>query len=155
MSVRIPMRIASFEDTQPKRSTELDGKERLRGKRILLAEDNDLNAEIAIALLEEEGLLIDRAADGVQCVEKIEKCPEGYYSMILMDIQMPALDGYQATEKIRKLQNKEKAEIPIVAMTANAFSEDRTKALKVGMNDHVAKPIDMDILITTMMKYIR
>ena len=126
----------------------------LKGKRILLAEDNDLNAEIAITLLEEEGLLVDRAVDGVQCFEKIKKYPEKYYSLILMDIQMPRLDGYQATEKIRKLQDEEKAGIPIIAMTANAFSEDKTKALSVGMNEHVAKPIDMDILITTMLKYM-
>lgn len=155
VSFQIPTRIATFEETQPKRSVEADEKERLRGKRILLAEDNDLNAEIAIALLEEEGVHVDRAADGVQCMEKLERCPDGYYSMILMDIQMPNLDGYQATEKIRRLQNPKKAEIPIIAMTANAFSEDRAVALSVGMNDHVAKPIDMNILIAMMLKYLK
>ena len=155
VSVRIPVRIATFEETQPKHSVESDEKERLRGKRILLAEDNDLNAEIAIALLEEEGLQIDRAVDGVQCIEKLERCPAGYYSLILMDIQMPNLDGYQATEKIRRLHDSEKAGIPIIAMTANAFSEDKAKAVSVGMNAHVAKPIDMNILIATMLKYIR
>lgn len=154
ISVKIPMRIASFEDTQPKRSTESNTKERLSGKRILLAEDNDLNAEIAMALLEEEGIQVERAVDGVQCVEKIERCPDGYYAMILMDIQMPALDGYQATEKIRNLQDKAKANIPIIAMTANAFSEDKAMAIRMGMNDHVAKPIDMDVLIATMLKYL-
>ena len=155
VSFQIPTRIATFEETQPKRSVEADEKERLRGKRILLAEDNDLNAEIAMALLEEEGVQVDRAVDGVQCMEKLERCPDGYYSMILMDIQMPNLDGYQATEKIRRLQNPKKAEIPIIAMTANAFSEDRTVALSVGMNDHVAKPIDMNILIAMMLKYLK
>ncbi len=154
VSVRTPMRIASFEDTQPKHSTESNAKERLLGKRILLAEDNDLNAEIAMELLGEEGVQVDRAIDGVHCVEKIEQCPDGYYSMILMDIQMPNLDGYQTTQKIRKLQDKAKANIPIVAMTANAFSEDKAKALDAGMNDHVAKPIDMNILIETMLKYL-
>ena len=126
----------------------------LEGKRILLAEDNDLNAEIAITLLEEEGLLVDRAVDGVQCFEKIEKSPKEYYSLILMDIQMPKLDGYQATVKIRRMQDREKANIPIIAMTANAFSEDKEKAFSAGMNDHVAKPIDMNILIATILKYI-
>ena len=154
VSVKIPVRVASFEETQPKHSTESAGKDTLYGKRILLAEDNDLNAEIAMELLREEGLQADRAVDGVHCVERIEKCPDGYYSLILMDIQMPNLDGYQATEKIRKLQDKEKAGIPIIAMTANAFSEDRAKALAAGMNDHVAKPVDMDILIAAMLKYL-
>lgn len=154
VSFRIPVRIASFEDTQPKRATIAGEKTRLRGRRILLAEDNDLNAEIACAMLEEQGLLVDRAADGVQCVEKLEKCPEGFYDLILMDIQMPAMDGYQATQKIRSLENPKKAQIPIIAMTANAFSEDRAKALEMGMNDHVAKPFDMDVLVAAMLKYI-
>ncbi len=154
VSIKIPVRIATFEETQPKRLTASDEKERLHGKRILLAEDNDLNAEIAMALLQEEGLQVERVADGVQCVERVERCPEKYYAMVLMDVQMPALDGYQATEKIRKLQNKEKANIPIIAMTANAFSEDKIKAISVGMNDHVAKPIDMNALIATMLKYL-
>lgn len=126
----------------------------LVGKRILLAEDNDLNAEIAMTLLEEEGMQIDRAVDGVQCFEKIAKSPERYYALVLMDIQMPRLDGYQAAAKIRKMQNREKANIPIIAMTANAFSEDKAKALRAGMNDHVAKPIDIEILMETMKKYI-
>ena len=137
-------------------STVCEKKERsaLIGKRILLAEDNDLNAEIAITLLEEEGMLVDRVVDGVECFEKVEKCPKGYYALILMDIQMPRLDGYLATTKIRKLQDEEKANIPIIAMTANAFSEDKVTAISVGMNDHVAKPIDLDILIATMLKYV-
>ena len=154
VSVRIPVRIASYEDTQPKRSTTPAGAERLRGKRILLAEDNDLNAEIAIALLEEEGLQVDRAVDGVQCVEKMERCDPDCYALILMDVQMPFLDGYQATKKIRLLQDKKKANIPIIAMTANAFSEDKARALETGMNDHVAKPIDMDILVGALLKYL-
>ena len=154
VSVRIPVRIASYEDTQPKRSTTPAGAERLRGKRILLAEDNDLNAEIAIALLEEEGLQVDRAVDGVQCVEKMERCAPDCYALILMDVQMPFLDGYQATKKIRLLQDKKKANIPIIAMTANAFSEDKARALETGMNDHVAKPIDMDILVGALLKYL-
>ena len=154
VSVRIPLRIATLDDTQPKHSTILSDRERLRGKYLLLAEDNDLNAEIAIALLTEEGLKVDRAVDGVQCVEKIERCEAGYYALILMDIQMPSLDGYQATKKIRSLEDPKKAQIPIIAMTANAFSEDRARALDAGMNDHVAKPIDMDLLVTTLLKYL-
>lgn len=154
VTVKIPMRIASFEDTQPKHANMFAGRERLQGKHILLAEDNDLNAEIAITLLEEEGLQIDRAKDGVECVKKLEYSKPGYYELILMDIQMPSMNGYEATEKIRKLDDKKKAKIPIIAMTANAFSEDKTRAAEVGMNDHVAKPVDMDILITTMLKYL-
>ena len=154
VSFRIPLRVASFEDTQPKRSTIAGEKTRLRGRRILLAEDNNLNAEIACAMLGELGLLVDRVADGVQCVEKLEKCPEGYYDLILMDIQMPVMDGYRATQKIRGLESPQKAHIPIIAMTANAFSEDRAKALEMGMNDHVAKPFDMDVLVAAMLKYI-
>lgn len=155
VTVKIPMRIASFEDTQPKHSNISEEKERLQGKHILLAEDNDLNAEIAITLLEEEGLQVDRAKDGVECVKKLEHSKSDYYELILMDIQMPSMNGYEATEKIRKLHDKKKAEIPIIAMTAKAFSEDKEKAAVAGMNDHVAKPVDMDILIATMLKYIR
>ena len=126
----------------------------LKGKRILLAEDNDLNAEIAVTLLEEEGMQVERVSDGVECFEKLEKCAAGYYDLILMDIQMPKLDGYQTAAKIRKLQDKEKANIPIIAMTANAFSEDKAKAIRVGMNAHVAKPIDMRVLMETMVKFV-
>lgn len=155
VTLRIPLRIASYEDTQAKPSTTGDGKEALKGKRVLLAEDNDLNAEIAIALLTEEGILVDRASDGVQCIEKLERCAPGYYALILMDVQMPNLDGCQAAEKIRKLRDREKASIPMIAMTANAFSEDKAKVLAAGMNDHVAKPIDMNVLNEVMLKYIR
>lgn len=153
-TVTLPCRLVS--ETQPSNGTTVEKKDKslLKGKRVLLAEDNDLNAEIAVSLLEEEGILVDRAVDGVQCFEKIEKCAAGYYAMILMDIQMPKLDGYLTARKIRKLRDKEKANIPIIAMTANAFSEDKAKAISVGMNDHVAKPIDMEVLLETMMKYV-
>ena len=152
--VCVPCRIASYEETQPKRAETDADTNHLSGKKILLAEDNDLNAEIAMELLSEEGLIIERVKNGVECVEKIEKMPVDYYSLILMDIQMPVLDGYTATEKIRKLNNPVKAAIPIIAMTANAFAEDKKKALEVGMNDHVAKPIDMNILIEILEKYV-
>ena len=121
----------------------------LEGKRILLAEDNELNAEIALEVLEESGFLAERAKDGEDCVKMLKEKPAGYYDLILMDIQMPCMDGYEATECIRKLKD-ERAAIPIVAMTANAFEEDKKKAFEAGMNDYVAKPIDRDRLIETI-----
>ena len=118
--------------------------ENLRGKHVLLAEDNELNAEIAITILEDMGLIIDRVEDGIQCVGRIEQMPANAYDLILMDIQMPNMDGYKATQAIRQLEDKDQANIPIVAMTANAFKEDEEMALSVGMNGHIAKPIDVD-----------
>ena len=153
--VRIPCRIATQEDTQPKTVENIGNPEDLKGIRILLAEDNDLNAEITVTLLSEVGFTVERAANGVECVEMLKDRPAGYYSIILMDIQMPVLDGYNATSNIRRMDDKAKASIPIVAMTANAFAEDREKALSVGMNDHIAKPVDMNKLIPTIMKYIK
>ena len=124
------------------------------GKRILLAEDNELNAEIAIAILSEAGLVIERAEDGIICVNKLEQNPAGTYDLILMDIQMPNMDGYQATQIIRQLPEKEKANIPIVAMTANAFEEDKKKALEKGMNGHIAKPIDVEKIETVLLNIL-
>ena len=129
--------------------------ENLRGKHVLLAEDNDLNAEIAMTVLGETGLIIERVEDGVQCVNKIEQMPSGSYDLIFMDIQMPNMDGYKATRCIRNLKDKKKAEIPIIAMTANAFEEDRKKAFDAGMDGHIAKPIDMGILISVITKCIK
>ena len=153
--VRIPCRIATQEDTQPKTVENIGNTEDLKGIRILLAEDNDLNAEITVTLLSEVGFTVERAANGVECVEMLKDRPAGYYSIILMDIQMPVLDGYNATSNIRRMDDKAKASIPIVAMTANAFAEDREKALSVGMNDHIAKPVDMNKLVPTIRKYIK
>lgn len=127
---------------------------KLRGRRILLAEDNDLNAEIAIALLGEKGLLIERAADGEECCTMLAQAPEGYYDLVLMDIQMPRMNGYEAAAKIRGMADAKKAGIPIIAMTANAFAEDRQTALDAGMNAHVAKPIDMTVLMPTILRYL-
>lgn len=127
----------------------------LRGKHILLAEDNELNAEIAIAILEETGLIIDRVEDGIQCVDRIEQMPAGTYDMILMDIQMPNMDGYEATKCIRHLQDIKKAEIPIIAMTANAFQEDAEKCIAVGMNAHLAKTLDIEKVEQTICKQVR
>lgn len=136
-------------------SEQPDVLEKLEGKRILLAEDNDLNAEIAIELLAEQKIITDRAEDGAECLDKLEKADSGYYDMILMDIQMPVMDGYDAAARIRRMKDEKKASIPIVAMTANAFAEDRQKAILMGMNDHVAKPIDMNVLLPVIAKYIR
>lgn len=153
-TIKLPCRIASYEDTQPKKESNVTDHADLIGKRILLAEDFDMNAEIAINLLEDEGLIVERAKNGVECVEMIENAPNGYYAVILMDIQMPMLDGYDATRKIRKLSVKEKAAIPIIAMTANAFTEDKKKALEIGMDDYIPKPIDMNKLIPALQKYM-
>lgn len=118
----------------------------LSGKHVLLAEDNDLNAEIAVTVLEETGIVIERVEDGIQCVNRVVQMSPGTYDLILMDIQMPNMDGYQATQCIRHLNDKKKAEIPIIAMTANAFEEDKKRAFDAGMNEHIAKPIDIEKL---------
>ena len=153
-TVTIPCRIASGDETQAKRETNPSDQKCLCGKRILLTEDNDLNAEIAVELLREEGCTVDRAKDGVECVDMLEKAANGTYQMILMDIQMSVMNGYDAAKKIRRMDDPQKAGIPIIAMTANAFSEDKQAALDVGMNDHIAKPINMNILVPTIQKYL-
>ena len=131
------------------------GSEILNGRHILLAEDNDLNAEIAEAILERAGLKIERVEDGVQCVNKVAKMPVGTYDMILMDIHMPKMDGYKATQEIRHLPDKDKACIPIIAMTASAFEEDKREAIAAGMNGHIAKPIDVNELMAILVENIR
>ena len=131
------------------------GSEILEGRNILLAEDNDLNAEIAEAILERAGLKIERVEDGIQCVNRIMEMPAGTYDMILMDIQMPKMDGYKATQAIRNLPDKDKAGIPIIAMTANAFDEDKRDALAAGMNGHIAKPIQIDKLLSLLAEIIK
>ena len=153
-AVTIPCRIASQEERQAKRDTTSSDKKSLSGTKILLAEDNDLNAEIAVELLQEEGCTVDRAKDGVECVDMLEKAANGTYQLILMDIQMPVMNGYDAAKKIRRMDDLPKADIPIIAMTANAFSEDKQAALDAGMNDHVSKPINMNILVPTIQKYL-
>ena len=153
-TVTIPCRIASQEETQAKRETGSSDKKSLSGTKILLAEDNDLNAEIAVELLQEEGCTVDRAKDGVECVDMLEKAANGTYQLILMDIQMPVMNGYDAAKKIRRMDDLPKADIPIIAMTANAFSEDKQAALDAGMNDHVSKPINRNILVPTIQKYL-
>ena len=153
-TVTIPCRIASADETQAKRETSPSDQKCLCGTRILLTEDNDLNAEIATELLQEEGCTVDRAKDGVECVDMLEKAANGTYQLILMDIQMPVMNGYDAAKKIRRMEDPQKANIPIIAMTANAFSEDKQAALDAGMNDHIAKPINMNVLVPTLRKYL-
>ena len=153
-TVTIPCRIASEDEIQAKRETGPSDQKSLFGVKILLAEDNDLNAEIAVELLQEEGCTVDRAKDGVECVDMLEKAANGTYQLILMDIQMPVMNGYDATKKIRRMDDPQKADIPIIAMTANAFSEDKQAALDAGMNDHIAKPINMNVLVPTIQKYL-
>ena len=130
------------------------GTEILKGRNILIAEDNDLNAEIAAAILERAGLKTERVENGVQCVNLITKMPAGTYDMILMDIQMPEMDGYEAARVIRQLPDRDKACIPIIAMTANAFEEDRKDAMAAGMNCHMAKPIQVDQLLSMLAEMI-
>ena len=122
----------------------------IKGKRILLVEDNELNAEIAITILEENGFKVERAEDGCKCVELFSEKPAGYYSTILMDIQMPNMDGYTASRKIRGMEREDAKAIPIIALTANAFDEDRNKAFAAGMNGHIAKPIDVGRMVRSI-----
>ena len=130
-------------------------REILKDRSILLAEDNDLNAEIAAVILERAGLKVERVEDGLQCISRITEMPAGTYDIILMDIQMPKMDGYKATQTIRNLSDQEKACIPIIAMTANAFEEDKRAAIAAGMNGHIAKPIQVDKLLSTLAEMIR
>ena len=130
-------------------------REILKNRSILLAEDNDLNAEIAAVILERAGLKVERVEDGLQCISRITEMPAGTYDIILMDIQMPKMDGYKATQTIRNLSDQEKACIPIIAMTANAFEEDKRAAIAAGMNGHIAKPIQVDKLLSILAEMIR
>ena len=149
--VILPFEIASEEevkDSYVKKEEKLYN--RSKEKRILLAEDNELNAEIAITILEENGFKVERAEDGCKCMELFSEKPTGYYSTILMDIQMPNMDGYTASRKIRGMEREDAKAIPIIALTANAFDEDRNKAFAAGMNGHIAKPIDVGRMVRTI-----
>ena len=155
MTVTLPLPLASEEQVRTyQQPVEEQLPADLKGRRILLAEDNDLNAEIAMTLLQENGLEVERAADGLLCVAALQNHPADYYDAILMDIQMPHMNGYQATQTIRSLRDLRR-NIPIIAMTANAFDEDRQKALEVGMNEHLAKPIDLDALFETLERVLK
>ena len=154
-TVDLALTLAAREEEYPAAETLAEaGREILKGRRILLAEDNELNAEIAMELLGEEGLLVEHAEDGEKCCTMLAQAPEGYYDLVLMDIQMPVMNGYEAAAKIRGMADAKKAGIPIIAMTANAFAEDRQTALDAGMNAHVAKPIDMTVLMPTILRYL-
>ena len=131
-----------------------EAKEIFHGKRLLIAEDNDLNREIEVAILEDAGFLVEEAVNGQEAVNKVKESDEGYYSGILMDIQMPVMDGYEATRNIRKLSNPELARTPIIAVSANAFDEDKEASAKAGMNAHIAKPIQLDYLFSTLDKIL-
>ena len=155
MNVVLPFELASEKQILEEKQKEKEKiSDSILGKRVLLAEDNELNAEIAMTVLKENGLKAERAANGKQCMEMLKKMPEDYYDMILMDIQMPEMDGYEATKRIRNLDDA-RADIPIVAMTANAFEEDRQKALESGMNAHVSKPVDMNMLFKVMTQILK
>ena len=154
-TVEIPLELASEEDVCKKELPEQAFRtDKNIGKRILLAEDNELNAEIAMELLKEEGFLIDWVKDGQECFDKLEESDDGYYDLILMDIQMPILNGYDATAKIRQMENSKKATTPIVAMTANSFDEDIEMTKKAGMNGFIAKPLDSEKMFTILKQNI-
>lgn len=148
--IHVSFQTLSPDEINSKKDADISGiAEKLAGKRILLAEDNDLNAEIAETLLEEMKAEVTRAEDGSICVDKLKEKPEGYFDMILMDIQMPNMDGYTATQNIRSLKDR-RSQIPIIAMTANAYDEDRRKAREAGMNGFIAKPLNVDEMIRVL-----
>lgn len=154
-TVDIALQIASKEDfTEEQVMTKEIVNNEMKHKRILLAEDNDLNAEIAIEILKSEGYLVEHASHGQQCIEMLQNASDGYYDLVLMDIQMPFMNGYEACKEIRKMKDTQKANIPIIAMTANAFEEDKQMAMQAGMNDYVPKPMDMKILNPILQKYL-
>ena len=149
--VNLPCRISTRGHTQE--TNELQKRD-FSGKRVLLAEDNEMNRMIAEAILTEAGFAVEMAEDGEIAVEKMAAAPAGYYDIILMDIQMPRMDGYEAARQIRRMADPEKAGIPIVAVTANAFEEDRKIAMEAGMNGHLAKPYDVPMIMETMEQLI-
>lgn len=126
----------------------------LQKGRILLAEDNELNQEIAASILSDAGFSVEIAGNGQIAVDMLKQSQEGYYQLILMDVQMPIMNGYEATKEIRKLSDKKLSSIPIFAMTANAFEEDKQEALRCGMNGHIAKPIDVEKLFEVLDKIL-
>ena len=151
ITLKMNHQITGNQDARPNFQNEQEYNTRdFTGKRILLVEDNDLNAEIAIAILEEHGLEVERAEDGIVCVNMIEKADADHYDLVLMDIQMPNMDGYKATQLIRKLPDRKKSRLPVIAMTANAFEEDKRNALVAGMDGFLSKPIVIEELIHTL-----
>ena len=153
--IELPLKLAESAANREGENTKEEEKYDFSGKKVLLVEDNELNLEIAGDLLEESGFEVDTAEDGTIAVEKMKRAEPGQYNLILMDIQMPRMNGYDATRAIRALERKEIASIPIIAMTANAFEEDKKNAFDAGMNAHVAKPINLEELLPTIARYIR
>ena len=137
-------------DIKEEISQKTEKENRHLGKKVLLVEDNELNREIATALLEEIGISVDSVEDGTDAVERMNEVDDDRYDLIFMDIQMPKMDGYMATREIRTLKNNKKANIPIIAMTANAFEEDREKSVRAGMNAHITKPIDIETIVDVL-----
>ena len=154
-TVTIPCKKASKEEALEKKNQNPRSKKSLKGVRVLLVEDNEINAEIATELLKEEGCIVEVATDGVACISMIEKADADYYKMILMDIQMPVMNGYEAARSIRKLPRKDAESIPIIAMTADAFAEDIQRAQDAGMNAHVAKPLNINLLYQVLAHWIK
>lgn len=153
--VRLPLKTGREDNAFKQEERDIEGNiEQVKGMRILLAEDNDLNAEIACTILTESGMEVERAEDGRVCLQMLKERPKRYYDAVLMDIQMPNMDGYETAKAIRSLDDS-RARIPVIAMTANAFDEDRMKAFEAGMDAHVAKPIDINILMHTLKGVLR
>ena len=152
-AVTIPFEIAS--EKEGKGDSEEEKKESLKGIHLLLAEDNELNVEVARELLEERGAVVSTAADGQEAVRMFEESPEGTYDVILMDVMMPVMDGLEATRKIRALQREEGRKIPIIALTANAFREDMEQCTRAGMDAHLAKPMGLEKMIHTIAEMTR
>ena len=146
--------LKNVEDVAANEETAEISAEQLKGKHILIVDDVELNREIAVAVIEDAGMKVETAENGKEAIEMLSKSEEGYYDLILMDVMMPIMNGYEATQEIRKLENRKLADIPIIAMTANDFEEDRIAAIKAGMNDHLSKPIQIDKLYEMMKRYL-
>ena len=152
-TVEIPFKLASEEDVMKMEEPKVSGN--IDGKSILLVEDNELNMDIAEILLTDAGATVTKALNGQQAVKIYKENPAGTFDMILMDIMMPVMNGYEATQCIRLLERPDAKEIPIIAMTANAFAEDVEKARQAGMNAHLAKPLDVDKMLAVIAKYVK
>ena len=150
--IRVPFRINT--DRSDRVETREKQEASIRGMHILLAEDNELNMEIAEFMLQNEGAVVTKAWNGQEAVELFEKSRSGKFDVILMDIMMPVMNGYEATKRIRSLDREDAKEVPIIAMTANAFTEDRIRAKEAGMNEHVAKPVDGELLVKVIHKLV-
>ncbi len=155
VTVRLPHRLGRASEAESRKGRDEINYDILTGKRLLLAEDIDINAIIAMKLLKDKDCAVERARDGVECVDMLSRADAGYYDLVLMDIQMPNMDGYEAARTIRALGDKEKAAVPILAMTANAFQEDVEKAFAAGMNGHIAKPLDRATMFRTITEALR